>query len=410
MATRQRVETPSETIENASGLTAESAVRLMRIGESETREAPEDESEEDSLLQQMQALLSDAPNVAVRVKLYKLPKPGSGQTGYQWCEDFDPASFAALDWDQIRARWGAGRYQLRLIGPRGLVKAQQVDIAQPSSALAINNPAPSQGMSELAQVLAMLAEGQARMLEAVTQKPDPQASMRDTLQMVALVRDVLAPANAAPAGAQPNPMEMMREVFSMVREAKSAAKELADDAPAPADTDPLAMLPKLLDIAGAALKNQAAPLAQPQPLALPAVQLPPTIARAPFPATSETPQTAPAADESAAINPISQPVTQQEPATVNPAHILISIHINALCQMADNGIAPEVGADYILDNLPDDLLDHFDRADWFELISGVFPQIKAREAWMRAAKAEADKQMIEEPDETQTPQPPAPAA
>lgn len=379
MPTIKRTQTGPETIDNDEGLTADSAVRLMR-----TNPAPESvdsEDDEQTLLEKMQALLADTPADKVRIKLYRVPKPGAIDRRFLWCQDYTPDEFADSDLEGIRAKWGPGDYQLRLIGSRGVVKAQTVSIAAPST------PATSTGQpSEIAQAIAMLAENQARMLEALTHRPDPQASMRETLTLMTLMRDAMGinNANAAPAAAAPNPMEMMREVFSMVREAKSAAKELAaEEGSEPAPTDPLAMLPKLLDLVGGAMKQNAAQPAQ----MLPPLQIPQTVAAAPMPSVG----TDPSASNDLVSSPQTQPVKQ-----MTAEQIMIMGNIDTLCRMADAGIEPQKGGEYIADNLPDDLLDHLEHPQWFELVSGIFPQLKPREQWIRAAKEHADKLLSED--------------
>lgn len=376
MPTVKRTQPDPEVIDSDDGLTADSAVKLMRTNPGpETTDAEEDEQ---TLLEKMQALLADTPADKVRIKLYRVPKPGAIDRRFLWCQDYTPDEFADSDLEGIRAKWGPGDYQLRLIGSRGVVKAQTVSIAAPST------PAASTGQpSEIAQAIAMLAENQARMLEALTHRPDPQASMRETLTLMTLMRDAMGinTQNAAPAAAAPNPMEMMREVFSMVREAKSAAKELAsEEGGEPAPTDPLAMLPKLLDLVGGAMKQGAAQPAQ----MLPPLQIPQTVAAAPMPSVNT--------DPSIQNNLVSSPQTQSQPVKQMTAEqIMIMGNIDTLCRMADAGIDPQKGGEYIADNLPDDLLDHLEHPQWFELVSGIFPQLKPREQWIRAAKEHADK-------------------
>lgn len=378
MATRVR----AVPVDDDEGLTAETAVQVMRTNPPD--EEPE-QSEEESIVEQMKALMAEVPSAVVRIKLYKLPKPGSGKSSFEWCEDFNPMTFQSLDWQEIRARWGAGTFQLRLIGPRGVVKSQTVEIAAPSYPL-MNPAQPATGHSEIGAVLQALAENQARMLEAITQRPKETDQLRETLALMAAMREAMG-LTAAPAAA-PNPMEMMKEVFAMVREAKSAAKELADETPPADPDDPMAMVGKLLPLITAAVQ-------QPQAQPVPALQIPPAIARpisAPFPPTDQPAATvAPVAH-----NPVSQPVTNEGPQEMTPAQIMIGIHIGALQSMARAGIAPDIGGEYIAANLPDDLLEHIDNPQAVDMVLNAFPILKPYESWARAAFAEAKKILDEE--------------
>ena len=49
------------------------------------------------------------------------------------------------------------------------------------------------------------------------------------------------------------------------------------------------------------------------------------------------------------------------------------------------------GGQLIYERMPDEMLDHMDSENWFDLVAQVFPIIRPHEAWLREAKAEADK-------------------
>lgn len=385
MPTRRTTTEPVTDVPD-SGLTAAAAVQLMRTTSTETDPGAlpnDDDDDERSLIDEMSALLSESPQERVRVRLYRVPAIGSGKRHYDFCEEISADEFRTMDLSTIRAKWGPGVYQLRLIGSQGLVRAQQVSIAPMSSALPAPSSQPQE--SELSQVLRALIEGQQKLAEALTQRPDPRASMRETVELMAMMRDAMGiGSNPAPAV---DPMAQLASVLSMARELKAATKELADDSPpAPEPTDPLAMLPKVLDLVGTALKqNQPAPVAPLLPMQIPASV---------NAAAVEASNASTGAETQTLNNPVSSPQTNAP--TDSAEAIMIQGHIATLCRLCDAGVPPDKGGEYIAANLPDELLDQMEHPQWFELVSSVFADLKPREAWMRAAKAHADKLLSEE--------------
>lgn len=354
MATRQ-------TRETDDGLTDETALQIRE------REPDTEQTETDAVLESMRAMLAELPSAAVRLKLYKLPRPGSGKTTYQWCEDFMPDEFQSLDWEEIRHKWGPGTYQMRLIGPKGVVKNATIEIASINTA-----PMETTKRSELSEVLASLAENQARMLDALTQRPDPGAQMRETLALMATMREALG-IGATAQNAPMSQMEMMREVFSMVREAKSAAKELADET-VPVSDDPMAMLPKLLDVVGAALKTQQIPVS------VAPIQVPQSIA-----------------------NPIQRPEIQAniqpeetEQTNETPEQTMLMIHVHAILSMAKKKVPVEIAGDYIASNLPDEFMRYLDSPDMFDRIKAFIPAASQHEEWLKGAIEHAKSILDEE--------------
>lgn len=367
-----------ELVDPADGLTAETAVRVMRTGV-ETLPLPDDTGETDeesALLERMQGMLDENDAARVYLKLYRLTD--GPKKKYGWCADYTPDDYQTGGLSMIRDEWGPGDYQLRLMGPRGLSKVLPITIepdARNPVAVIASNPAPQS--SELAQVLKGMQETQAAMLQALTQRPDPMASMRDTLALVASMRDAFG-LNGAPQPLR-NPMAEVKELLAMTREVKATAKELAGDEPASDPDNPMALLSQGLDMVKTVMSNQRpAPIQQSgpmMPLAIPA-----SIEHAAQPAHSNiTPE------------PPGDFGTHNETHTETAEEMLMRGTLEDLCQLAVDGKPASDGAEFIFQNLPDALIPMMSNRYWFEVIAMKYGFIREHETWLREAKALADK-------------------
>ena len=70
--------------------------------------------------------------------------------------------------------------------------------------------------------------------------------------------------------------------------------------------------------------------------------------------------------------------------------------IEDLCQISIDRKPASAGAEFIFESLPDSLIPMMSNRYWFEIIAMKFPLIKQHEAWIREAKAGADKLFAED--------------
>lgn len=375
----------AETVVPDDGLTAETAVQVMRTNPP-VFEPPEETDDEIALLDRMRDLLTENDPMRVRLRLFRLSD--GPKKPYAWLEDYTPQEYETGGLAMIRDKWGAGDYQLRLMGPRGLTKVLPILIeADPlkKDAPQVVQTAPQN--SELAQVLAMLAGGQQKILEALTVKPDPMADMQRMLTMATMMREAFAPHQSVAAAPPQNQMAMLKEVLELSREVKATARELAgdDDKPAADPSDPMSMLPGIIDLVKTAVSSNQPPQAMQPALPLPPITVPNSVIRH----EQQNP-----AQEIASEQP-AQPTPQSEDEMI--AELAIRGLLEDLCQLAADGKPASEGGEFIYEKLPDQMIEHMQQRYWFEMVALKFPFVKPHEKWLREAKAEADKIFADPP-------------
>lgn len=351
MATRRVPRTDETPPDDDEGMTAETAVSVMRstpsgvqVGLIPTDAAEAEtqiEDEESTIAARMRALVAQTGSDRVVVKLFRPSR--NGGRGYEWCADYAPQELEERDLELIRSQWGPGAYELRVIGSKGIMTRIQVNIAAPS---VIANPQPAAAQSELAQILRAMQEQQAALLQAVTQRPDPRAEMMQTLAMMREMREAFG-INSAPVAPVPNQVDMIRGIADAVKSLREVSREVLpsdDDGP----PDMMTMLAKGLDTVRELAAKQNAPAA----LALPAPEVPAAF-------------------------------SEGDPMLQFRSHLL------KLATMAGAGKAPADGGEYIYAELPDELLSLFTHAQWFEACCQLAPVLRQHETWARAAHAHA---------------------
>lgn len=334
----------------------------------------DDSEPELSVADKFRNALGETPTDKARVRVSRV----NDETGaIEFCQDLTLPQFMLPDMlDRLRGQWGAGHYEFMLIGPRGTIRRGRQRVAAPFGpapvSLQATQPAPQS--DALAQAMAVLAQGQAAILDALTRRPDPREEMKSNLEMFAAMRAAFQPATAPAL----DPMAMFTQVVSMIRESKKTIAEFADDERE--EKDPLgAAIPKLIDTASALVLQ-----AQKPPAPVAPISLPPSIA------------------DARAVNPaeIPQPEMTEEPADMtNPAMLLLRGYVDDLLDIIARNESPEKGGEYIAENIPEEFDAYLENRYWFEFISANFPQLAQHETWVRAAKAHADK-LISGPEET----------
>lgn len=376
MATRQTREQAAQTL--AAELEAIEA-QPSGVAVSLPDTLSEDEAEAQEVADRFEAALSSPEADQMTVKVYRV-NDQSGKLDY--CQDLTRHQFDRADiLNVIRQTWGAGEFEFRLINRTGIKARRRQSIAQPIGA--IPDVSAPQNNDVLNTVIQTLANGQQRILEALQARPDPMAQLAQMATMAKLMRDAFGPVNSAPV----DPLQMVSQVMTMIKETRTAVKELAEEETAPPADPLMAMLPKALE-AITALAPKSQPVAPLQPIAAPqitAIPTPQSISQNTVQPVAENP-----VSSQAEVTPAATPVDE------TPEQMFVRTSIEHLCKLAADNEPPEKGGEFIADVLPDEMLAYMKHPAWFELVAKVFPIIAPYEEWMRAAKAHADKIIAEE--------------
>jgi hypothetical protein len=333
------------------------------------------------------------------VKLYRVTKPNI----YAWCDDYSIEDFEAGGFAMIRDKWGPGEYEIRLYAirptdgrfgvlskPRIIIEASADAQRNPVSAAPAVDPA-------LKEMLAQMAQNQAAMLQALTQRPDPMQNMQQMLALAASFKQAFGDTGS-------KPQNSIAEIMAAIREMKAVAAEIAPPPPAPDDDadNPMKLLPGVLDLVGKFAPQQGV---QPMPQAAPAlphfppVTLPASMNPAPMPA-----------DAGAVSLPVTQPIAQPNPApdlNAQPSDIPSDDEMNALqlvlmrgylaklCGMSSAGNVEEA-ADFALSKLPDEAIDILETPEWFALLTQFYPAAAQHQAWLEKVRARVVQMVNEE--------------
>lgn len=291
----------------------------------------------------------------------------------QYCAKYKPEEFEEGSFELLRNNFGAGEYELRLYATdprtnRFVVRSQtRIKIAESKT------PAQTDGLPNgLAQVLGTIAQGQEQMLRALVdmkQAPqkDPMEEMTKMLNMMTLMREAMG------MNQQSREKSSIGEIVSAIKELKGAAAEFSPQEEKEPDTL-MGMLPKVLDLVSAGQQVQ-------------------QVAPAPMPTNNQvlSPVTIP---QSVAGAPMTQEHSQQAENTQGEnvnlmTMIKLKSYLKSLCDMAQTKTKIEDGAQYVYDKLPDDLIEIMALDNWFELLSGVAPEVKPHEKWLKEVRNKA---------------------
>jgi hypothetical protein len=330
------------------------------------------------------------------LKVYKI-KDGS----LEYCQGFKPEQFEEGNFDLLRDRFGHGEFELRLYATHPQTRKFGIRSKLRVKMSEVNRAAMNDGLpSGIAQVLGAIAQGQSQMLDALVQmkqqpQKDPMEEMTKMLSMMTMMRQAMGMDNQPRAGSS------IGEIVDAIRELRSAADEVAPQRDEPESM--MAMLPKVLDIVSAGMgKGQAQAQAQPEPEEIQPVQLPPSFYQQPQPQQSNQPvPVAPAAPAPQPIIENQQPQTEDE---VNHLKYIFKLraYLSALVDFAVKLAPAETAAQFVVDKLPDELIEIMELPNWFEQLSHVAPEVKKHEEYLRKVRDLA-LSMIDYDDETEAP-------
>jgi hypothetical protein len=312
------------------------------------------------------------------LKVYRL-----NQGSLEYCKGYKPDQFEDGNFDMLREQFGPGEYEMRLYGPHPVTKKfgvrNQVRIKFAHQTEVRHSELPS----GLAQVLGTIANGQSQMLEALVQmkqqpQKDPMEEMTKMLSMMTMMRQAMGMDNQSRAGSS------ISEIVGAIRELRSAADEVSPQREEPETI--MAMLPKVLDIVSAGMgKGQAQ--AQPEPEAFHQVELPPAFAQAPQQSQAQAePQAPPAYQPNPEPEPTQTQPQSEEQMQFGKYLFKLRAYLSALVDMATKAIPPEKTAEFVVDKLPDELLEIMELPNWFEQLAAVAPEVKNHEVYLRQVR------------------------
>lgn len=324
---------------------------------------PDDPIEEDefTVLDRLRSMNGDDRD-RMRIKVYRKTIQGA----LEWCSDYTISEWEEGGVPRVRADWGAGTYEMRVMitGKAGVRYREVFRIAAENKPI-VPTPAPAPQTTELSEVVRMLAEGQQRILEAVSQRPDPTAQLQSTLALMASMREAMG-LNAPPPPPPPasDPGAMLGQLVGAIRQLREVATEVAPPASDP--DNPMAMFGQIAEVVKLGLSQRAG--AAP----MPAVELPPSIAQA-------------------------QPQPQENDEMFGI--LVLRGQLQTLVDMAAKGADVEAGAQFVADNLPDDLLGYLPLPNILEILGTVNPKVREHDAWMLQVRDRA-VQLIQADDDT----------
>jgi len=360
------------------------ATRLQKIQQFEEEEAAQqylpaeipDEIEETATDRVASMLAGINGLERSELKVYKL-----NQGSLEYCQGFKPEQFEEGNFDLLRDRFGHGEFELRLYATHpqtrkfGIRSKLRVKMSEVNKA-AVSDTLPS----GLAQVLGTIAQGQERMLDALVQmkqapQKDPMEEMTKMLSMMTMMRQAMGMDGQQRAGSS------ISEIVGAIRELRSAADEVAPQREEPETM--MAMLPKVLDIVSAGMsKGQAQPQTEPEQHFEP-VQLPPSFYQ-PEQSSQPVPET-PAVQTPEPIPQNQQPQTEDE---VNHLKYIFKLrsYLSALVDFAVKLAPAETTAQFVVDKLPDELIEIMELPNWFEQLAAVAPEVKNHEEYLRKVR------------------------
>lgn len=358
---------------DAGGHVIEGAGALEMVdGDPRDIEGEPPADDEQSSSDRVMELLGDVANDArAKVSIYRIMIGGK----QAFCDELSPEEFEAGGVKLIRDRFGDGEFLVKVYGTipgtnRFAIRARaNITVDKQRAPVA-----PASGSTDaLAEPLRQLAENQARMLEAITNRPvaDPMANMTQMLSMMTAMRAAMG-------------LDKPQEKRSTIGELADAMREMRDMKGLmegePADDSLTGMVKTVLPQIASMIGQQ-----RQQPQSFHVIAPPPGIAIATAPTTDTQPQ---------------QPTIEGEDMGMREtmAAIVLKGYLAALFVLAEKGGSVEVGAELIAEKLPDELLDLMELPTWFEMLLQIEPKAAAHQAWLTAARDRA-LVLLEEPEE-----------
>jgi len=329
------------------------------------------------------------------VKLYRVVtgKP------LAWCGDYKPAIFEDGGFEMVRREYGPGDYEIRLYGPgptnRQVVRARTNITIVPRASDA-DTPVAQQAMGgEIGRVLQSMQEQQNQLLKVLTDRPDPQAQMMQSLAMLAQVKEVFGAGNSSPGGG-------MKEMLETIRMLKEVSGEIN---PPKEDAEPslMGMLPGVLELVKTGMQQQNGAGIPIGPVHVPQHLMAPIQQRIPEPVY---PPNMPQPEPIAAEIPQPQSIDESDPMKMFQMIKLRSLLYTCI-QLAQSNAADsqDKAADLLAAELPEELLAMMEIDDWWVQFSAAAKmmgfEVEPIKSWFAGVR---EKLMEEVDEETPPPQ------
>jgi hypothetical protein len=292
------------------------------------------------------------------LKIKKFQTDGS----LAWCADYTPEQFEETSYDGIRRDFGPGKYELTLYAKNPATKKY----ARYGYEIVTILPAPkdeSQRAGDDSRLIGLLEKLTER-IERIESKPapDPMQNMASVLALAKEMREAFG--LNVPQPQHQSPISTLKEVAAFMQIAKQLREEIE---PAPKDESLAGVGLEALKVIGQMVGSKVNESA-----AMPTIEPPPALL--------ENPQPQPLLQQS-------QPQPQPQP-TESPEMIAFKQAISILNGMAIFNVDPEFAAEQIYEKAPDEILALlFERADWFEQVRALAPEVTPYESFYRAVHA-----------------------
>jgi hypothetical protein len=336
--------------------------------------AGDEEEAEMTPADRVQAMLSDVSDAdRAYVNLYKIEDDGTRV----FCQKYSCGEVEQGGYTMFREHFGAGTYQVALYGTVPGTKRFAIRGKETVKIAAVNTALPPvvNGVnSELSQILAMIAAGQNKLLEAVTNRPpvNPMDQMKEMLTLAALMKDAFG---AGPAQQKSS----IAEVIDAIKEIRGVQSLIggADEKPEPSLME---MGSQLLGVLQAAQTPQA-----------PLIHAPQSIANARPPVSMERP-------------PQENPMPTNEPSEREKEMFFQALRklLAEITERAKENGDVDLAAEKLYDELPDQILNMADQPGYLELLAQFAPELTPYRPWVEKVHARL-LEIIEEESQPEAP-------
>lgn len=359
--------TPADGLTVDMAMPASPSLGVVSLPQQNEPEYSQEELDEMSVAQRVRSLMHGDVEDRIKIRVYRrLPN----QARSEFVAEYTLAEYEDGDLPMIRREWGSGTYEIRAIGPEGVLTRKIESIAAP----AVSSPiAERETTTNMENVLARMVESQNAILQALTARPDPQSEMMRTLSLMTAMREAMGLTGGATQVAAPaSPTAVLNDVVAAIKQLRSVSEDINP----PAKTEPeslMGMVPQVLELVKAGMSQNS----QPQ---FPAVQLP------------------------SSLN-VDQQTTEGE--NVGLQQLMLAGLFGRLFQMAEQNASPTDAANYLLDKLPDEALSALEMPNWLEILTAITPPkfkqaLVTHAAWVALVR-DAAVAMLNEPEDPAQP-------
>lgn len=363
-----------------------------QLGELVVHDDEADETES-TPIDRLTEMMRETGDGKARVKVYR---QDNHTKVFEFCCEYMPEQFEEGGLDMLRRDWGPGVYQLKLYATHPTSNKFVIRATQSVTLARMNSIAPTAAVGvagsndALAAVLATISEGQTRLLEALTNRPqvDPIAQLTQTLGLMTTMREAMGINNA------PQQKSSIGEIVEAIKELKGV-QTLIGGAEEKEPASLLSLAPQVLDTIKTLGIGQQQQAAQVNSQPFPALGIP-----ASMQATSEPAEAA----EMPLIQP-PQPATAydlEDPEMLK--ELLFFANVKKLAKMAEAQGDIEEAGELIVDEFPDELFDALKLDNWFESLQAIAPQylpalaphLETRKEWLTKVRDHALKLLQDE--------------